>query len=275
MKNSISNKIMYGFLGVWTIIQLFPLYWLITFSLKDNNEIFGGNIIGFPKILRWENYKFAFSIGKIGTYFFNSVLVTVISLILITIISLMASYALIRMKWRLRKIIYALLMLGLMIPIHASILPVMIILKKLHLLSTYWALITPYTAFAIPFTIMIFSGFMKDIPQEMEEAACIDGCNIYKMFFSIIVPLMKPAIATSAIFNFLNIWNELMFATLFINDAKLKTLTAGIQSMAGQYVTEWGPIGAGLVIATFPTVIIYLLLSKQVQESLIAGAVKG
>lgn len=231
--------------------------------------------MGWPKVLRWGNYKFALLTGNVGEYFLNSVIVTIATLVITTIVSLMATYALVRMKWKFQKVMYALLMLGLMIPIHASILPVMTILKKLHLLSTYWALIIPYTAFDIPFTTMIFSGFMINIPREIEEAACIDGCSIYKLLRKIIIPLMKPAIATAAIFNFLNAWNELMFATLFINDDKYKTLTAGIQSMAGQYVTEWGPIGAGLVIATFPTVIIYLFLAERVQSSLVAGAVKG
>ena len=116
---------------------------------------------------------------------------------------------------------------------------------------------------------------MESLPRELEEAAAIDGCGIYQMFFRIILPLIRPAIATVSIFTFISAWNELMFAVTFINKAEYKTLTVGIMSMVGAYTTKWGEIGAGLMIATIPTVIMYLLLSKQVQQSLVAGAVKG
>ena len=109
----------------------------------------------------------------------------------------------------------------------------------------------------------------------MEEAACIDGCNIYQTFFRVILPLVRPALATIAIFTFLSSWNELMFAMTFISDDKYKTLTVGIQSLAGMYYTEWAPIGAGMVVATFPVLLIYILLSRQVQNAILAGAVKG
>lgn len=263
------------FLIIWAAIQLFPLLWLFMFSLKDNQEIFGGNIMGLPQKWIWKNYEIALRDASVGRYFFNSIFVTICTIAITTIISMLATYALTRMKWKLSKSVFMIFMLGLMIPIHAAILPVMLMLKSMHMLSSYWALIIPYTAFAIPMTIMIFSGFIEGIPREMEEAAFIDGCSIYGMFFKIILPLMRPAAATAGIFTFLNCWNELMFAILFINNSAYKTLTAGIQSMAGQYNTEWGPIGAALSIATFPTIIIYALLSKQVQKSLVMGAVKG
>jgi raffinose/stachyose/melibiose transport system permease protein len=167
------------------------------------------------------------------------------------------------------------LMLGLMIPIHAALLPVFVMMRRLHILNTLWALIIPYTAFSVPMGIMIFSGFMNSIPRDLEEAACIDGCNIYRIFFRIVFPLLRPAIATITIFTFLQSWNELMFAVVFISRDSVKTLTVGIQAMSGRYLTEWGPIGAALVVATIPTLLIYLFLSNQVQKSFIAGAVKG
>ena len=143
------------------------------------------------------------------------------------------------------------------------------------MVNSYWALILPYVAFAIPMAVMIFSGFIASIPIDLEEAACLDGCNIYQVFFEIIVPLMKPAAATVAIFTFLQAWNELMFAVVFISDAKYRTLTVGIQALSGQYTIDWGAIGAGLVVATIPTLIVYIFMSKKVQDSLVVGAVKG
>ncbi|EPR09999.1 carbohydrate ABC transporter permease [Ruminiclostridium papyrosolvens] len=272
---SISKTLMYAVLFIVAVIQLFPLYWMFSFSLKDNSEIFGGNPIGLPSKWLWSNYSSALLQGNVGKYFMNSVIVTAATIILTSIIAVMASYALTRMVFKLRKPLNSFFVLGLTVPLHSALLPIFIMLRNLKMVNSYWALIVPYTAFAIPMALLIFSGFMSSIPREMEEAACIDGCSIYKIFFSIILPLMKPAIATVTIFTFLQAWNELMYAVVFISDAKYKTLTVGIQSLAGQYTTEWGPIGAGLMVATIPTLIIYSIMSKKVQDSLVVGAVKG
>ena len=167
------------------------------------------------------------------------------------------------------------ILLGMMVPIHAVLLPLFIVLSRLKMLNSYWALIIPYVAFGLPMAVYLFTSFMVSIPKEMEEAAAIDRCGIFKMCGYVILPLIRPAIATVSIFTFISSWNELMFAVTFISKQEYKTLTVGIMSMVGAYTTKWGEIGAGLVIATIPTIIIYLLLSDQVQNSLVAGAVKG
>jgi raffinose/stachyose/melibiose transport system permease protein len=262
-------------LALWAIINIFPLYWLFTFSLKNNSEIFSGNIAGLPSKWLFSNYSQALVNGKVYLYLFNSILVTGITIVLTCLFALMAAYALERMVWRGQKIVMTLLLLGLMIPIHTALLPLFVVLGRLKLLSTHWALILPYTAFAIPLAILVISGFIHSIPREMEEAACIDGANIYGIFFYIIAPMMLPAISTVTIFTFLQSWNELLFAQVFISKEAARTLTAGIQSMYGQYQTDWGPIGAALAVATLPTLLLYLLMSKEVQKSLLAGAIKG
>ncbi|TCL71569.1 raffinose/stachyose/melibiose transport system permease protein [Hydrogenispora ethanolica] len=263
------------FLGLFTIIQLYPLIWLVLFSFKDNMEIFGGNVLGLPHRLLWQNYNQALFSGKVGLYFVNSCLVTGATILISGLLSAMASYAITRMKWKLSKITLTIFLLGLMLPIHAALLPLFVILRNMHLLNTYWALIIPYVAFAMPMAIFIFSGFLQLIPRELEESACLDGCNIYQIFFKIVFPLIKPAVATVSIFTYLSAWNELMFAVTFISKQEFRTLTVGIMSLAGQYTTEWGPIGAGLVVATLPTILVYSLMSDQVQKSLTAGALKG
>ncbi len=274
-KKSPANIILYTFLALWAAVQLFPLYWMLTFSLKDNNEIFGANIIGLPHTWRWENYTSILTRGKVGTYFLNSVFVTGCTIILTSIIALMATYALTRMIWKGRRLANNTIMLGLTVPIHTAILPIFIILGSLKMTSSYQALIVPYSAFALAMAVMICSSLMEGIPKEMEEAAFIDGCSIYGIFIRIIMPLMRPALATISIFTYLQAWNELMFATIFISDSKYRTLTVGIQTLSGSYTTDWGPIGAALVIATFPTLIIYMFMSTRIQESLVLGAVKG
>ncbi len=275
MKKSPVNILLYAFLGLWTAIQLFPLYWMLTFSLKDNNEIFGANVIGIPHVWRWENYTSVLTRGKVGTYFLNSVLVTGATIVLTSIVALMATYAMTRMIWKGRRLANNIVMLGLTVPIHTAILPIFIILRSLKMTNSYQALIVPYSAFALAMAIMICSSLMEGIPRELEEAAFIDGCSIYGIFWRIILPLMRPAIATISIFTYLQSWNELMFATIFISDSNYRTLTVGIQTLSGSYTTDWGPIGAALVVATFPTLIIYAFMSNKIQESLVIGAVKG
>jgi raffinose/stachyose/melibiose transport system permease protein len=274
-KKTISKVMLQMILGGFVFIQLFPLYWLLTFSLKNNLEIFGGNIMGLPEHFRIENYVYALRNGDIMLYLFNSAFVTTVTVVCSCFFGAMAAYAIVRMRWKLAKTVLNFFLLGTMIPLHAVLLPLFLTLNKAGILNSYWALIIPYTAFALPMAIFIFTGFLETIPKEMEEAACMDGCGIYQTFLVIIMPLLKPALATVSIFTFLSTWNELMFATTFITDRKFKTMTVGIMSFVSQYRTEWGPIGASLVIAVIPTIVIYVLMSKQIQESFRAGGLKG
>lgn len=259
----------------WSVIQIFPLYWMLTFSLKENAEIFGDNVIGLPHKWLWSNYTTALQSGNMFKYLMNSTIVTGGTIVITVIAATAATYALTRMVWRGRKTANSLFLLGITIPINAVILPVFLILSKMDITNSYWALIIPYSAFALSMAIMISSSFMQGIPKELEEAACLDGCNIYGIFWHVILPLMRPALATLSIFIFLQAWNELMYAVIFISDSRFRTITVGIQELSGSFTTDWGPIGAALVVATFPVLIIYAFFSSKIQESLVAGAVKG
>ncbi len=287
-------------------INIFPLYWMVTFSLKDNDEILGystkvkvmeevvdeatgeatqvekekrvqvlPNHVGLPQKWEWSNYTEAMKTGNMGQYFLNSLVVTISAIAITMIASFMATYAMTRLVWKGRKTMNKFFMLGLTIPIHAAIVPVYVMLSRLGLLNTYSALIFPYAAFALAMGILISSGFMGDIPYDLDEAAFLDGCGVWGIFFRVIAPLMMPAVATVGIYTFLQCWNELLFATVFVSSGKYRTLPVGVQQLFGQYTTRWGPIGAALTIATLPTLIAYIFLSKRIQDSFIAGAVKG
>lgn len=261
---------------LFAVIQVYPFIWLIFFSFKSNSEIFGGNVAGLPETWLWSNYKDALFGGKVGLYLFNSAFVTSITICITLLVSCMAAYAIARLRWKLSKLVMIIFLLGMMIPIHVTLLPLFIMFKNLKILNSYWCLIFPYVGFGLPIAMFILVGFIKAIPFEMEESAFIDGASVFRTFVSIIIPIVKPAIGTVSIFTFLSAWNELMFAITFISKQQFRTLTVGLQSMVGQYATKWGPIGAGLVIGTIPTIIIYSILSKQIQNSLVtAGAVKG
>ncbi len=275
-KNSKTKRVLiYIGLVFWMIVNLFPVYWMFTFSLKGNDEIFGANVIGLPKEWLWSNYSSAVNTGNMARYFLNSTIVAVATILITLAVALMATFALTRLVWKRRKTMNSFFMLGLTIPIHASIVPVYVTLSKIGMLNTYWALIIPYSAFSLAMAILVCTGFMNEIPREMDESAGIDGCSVWGIFLRIIVPMMKPAVATVGIYTFLQCWNELMFANIFISKSSLRTLPVGVQALSGQYTTEWGPIGAALVLATFPTLFIYIFLSKKIQDSFIAGAVKG
>ena len=275
LTDKFSKTFIYIGLIFWALINLFPVYWMFTFSLKNNEEIFGANVAGLPQNWIWSNYTEALKTGNMGRYFLNSGIIAVATILITLAVALMATFALTRLIWKRRKTLNKFFMLGLTIPIHASIVPIYVTLSQLHLLNTYLALIVPYAAFSLSMAILVCTGFMNEIPRELDESACIDGCSTWGIFFRIIVPLMKPAVATVGIYTFLQCWNELMFANIFISKAALRTLPVGIQALSGQYTTDWGPIGAALVVATFPTLFIYVFLSKRIQESFIAGAVKG
>ena len=284
-----SNIIVHLLLIVLVVINLFPLYWMVTFGLKTNDEILGysykteegervivpPNHVGLPHTWAWSNYTRALNTGNMGQYFINSLAVSVSAIVITIIASFMATYALTRLVWKGRKAMNKFFMLGLTIPIHAAIVPVFTILSKMKLLNTYTALIVPYSAFALAMGILISVGFMGDIPYDLDEAAFLDGCGVWGIFCRIIAPLMMPAIATVGIYTFLQCWNELLFATIFVSTGQYRTLPVGVQQLFGQYTTDWGPIGAALTIATMPTIIVYIFLSKRIQDSFIAGAVKG
>ena len=275
LTDKIPRILIYIGLVFWAVINLFPVYWMFTFSLKNNDEIFGENVAGLPQNWNWSNYTEALKTGNMGKYFLNSGIVAVATILITLAVALMATFALTRLIWKRRKTLNKFFMLGLTIPIHASIVPIYVTLSRLHLLNTYLALIIPYAAFSLSMAILVCTGFMNAIPRELDEAACIDGCGVWGIFLRVIVPLMKPAVATVGIYTFLQCWNELMFANIFISKTALKTLPVGIQALSGQYTTAWGPIGAALVVATFPTLFIYVFLSKRIQDSFVAGAVKG
>lgn len=275
MKKRVGTIIKYIALIVVAVIQIFPLYWLITFSLKSNVEIFGDNVIGLPQHWRFENYTEALTKSSLIRYFFNSVFYSAVTVLVAGLLSAMAAYAIARMYWKKRNTVFTIFSVGIMIPAQAALLPLFQLLDKIGLKGGYLGLLIPYIAGAIPMGVMILTGFYKGIPKEIEEAACIDGCGLWRCFFSIITPIVKPALATASIFTFLGTWNELMLANTFVDKDVYRTLPVGIMSFAGQYSTDWGLIGAGMVIATLPTILIYFLLSNQVQESLVAGAVKG
>lgn len=275
-KPKISTVISMIFLILCSVIFIYPLFYLLFYSLKTNNEIFLTNPFGFPHDIQWVNYSNAIKAFDILAYFKNSIIVSIVSIVGILFFVLPFSYATTRMIWKGKNVITNYLALGLFIPIQVIIIPLSILVRNMHLSNTYFALIVPYVAFNLAFSSMILSTSLAGIPKEMEESAFINGGGVSRTFVSIIVPLIKPAIATTVIFAFLNVWNEYTVASILISKNSIKTLPIGLSNFVGQHSTDWGAMGACLVMASIPTIVIYLIFSEQVEKALtIGGAVKG
>ncbi|SHM67934.1 carbohydrate ABC transporter permease [Gracilibacillus kekensis] len=275
MLTRIGMILLYICLIVVALFQLYPLIWLAMFSLKTNTEVFGLSPFALPQDPQWVNYLNVWENGNINVYFFNSVWITVTSVVLTLLLASFVTFAITRMNWKLNKLTLGLFMVGLMVPIHSALIPLFAFFLELNIVNHPLSLILAYTAFNLPLTIMILLGFYYTLPKEIEEAAVVDGCSVHRIFFQITLPMTTPVMATTAIINMIYNWNEFVFVNTFISSDKWKTLTVGIQNFIGQYSTDWGAIGATLMISIIPVLIAFLVLSDRIVEGIAAGSVKG
>ncbi|HEY8349776.1 MAG TPA: carbohydrate ABC transporter permease [Clostridia bacterium] len=270
----IRSIVITALLSLVSVTYLYPLLWLIINSLKTDTEMFTDPWSVVPSF-QFSNYATAWVSGKIGTSFFNSVMVSLISVGLTIVVASMAAFALKRFKWKLSGFVMGVFLIGVMIPIHSTLIPLFMAFNKIKLLNSYISLILPYVAFALPTSIFILGGFMATFPREIEEAAVIDGCSMKGVFWRIIFPLSKSSIATISIFNFVNAWNELMFALIFMSEDRKMTLPVSLTRFKGQYSTSWTIQLAAVVIMVLPSLITYFFLNDRIIKSLTIGAVKG
>jgi len=266
--------IIYIFLSLLVVIYIAPLLWMVNVSLKTNAEVFA-NPFALPEVVQLGNYIFSWTKGNLGRAMINSVIVCGTSLIASLVLGLMASFAIARMKWKLSSVTMTYFMTGMMVPVHCVLIPLFVRFSKLHLTNSLLGLILPYTAFSLPMTIFLMVGFFKGMPRELFEAACIDGCNIYKCFTRIAVPLSRTGVSVVALMTFIANWNELLLAMVFISDPEKKTLPVTLTYFVGPYATNYVQMFAAIVIAIAPTILVYCLFSNQIVDGLTAGAVKG
>ncbi|WP_226037583.1 carbohydrate ABC transporter permease [Aquibacillus saliphilus] len=271
---SFKNPIIYIILTVFALVNAYPIIWMIINSFKSEKE-FSNNQFGFPSEFVFENYISAWQTASLGTLFTNSIFICVTATFLTVLIGATASYFLSRFTFKMNKIVYTLFIFGLLIPIHSTLVPMFILMRNIGLLNTPITLIFPYIAFHLPITIFLLTSFMKQFPKDIEESAIMDGCGIFRIFWSIILPMSRPALATVLILNFIYNWNEFSFALVLINDPGLQTLPLGLASFAGQFTTDYGGQMAGLTMSLIPILAFYLYLEKDIVNGMTAGAVKG
>ena len=274
-KTKLSKTVLYVILIIVAVIQIFPLVWLIDFSLASSSEMFTNGLLIIPKKIQWGNYVKAFVDGNFLWYLKNSILINGLAVLIVILVSIMSAFACRRMHWKLSGFVKTLLLMGLMIPIHATLLPNYKIYSKLGMTDTIWALIIPYVAFSLPQGLFLMTSFMESIPVELEEAAVMDGCGIYRIVFQIITPMLKSSIATVAIMTFLNNWNEFMMASTYLSSDTWKTLPFSVLEFTGEYSSNYAVQFAVMALTAAPAVIVYILLNKHITKGVAMGAVKG
>jgi raffinose/stachyose/melibiose transport system permease protein len=261
-------------LGIWSVIVIFPLWIMVINSFKDRLSIYQ-NPFGLPKKWNIANYGMVLSDGDFLVYFKNSFVVVVLSLVIVLVVGSLAGYALANWRGRLSRGLYFFCIAGMMLPIKIASIRLLELVKALGLLNTIWALIPIYTAMGVPVAIFILTEFIREVPYELTESAVIDGAGRLGVFLQIITPLLRPTLASVAIYNLVPFWNDLWFPLIFISDDRAKTVLLGVTRLFGQYQTDWSKVLAVLTLSAVPVIALYLIASKQFIKGLTAGAVKG
>ena len=273
-KRSTGQYICFVIFVIVALINIYPLVFSIFCSFKGNLEIFS-SFTSLPKRLRFENYVTAWKVGNIGRYFLNTIILSVGTLVIAGLFGAMASYVLAKFRFRGKSKIYLLFISGMMIPIQAVLIPLSYIFGKLGIMDNYPVLILLYAAFCFPMTILILTGFMNGIPTELEEAMVIDGASIFQVFFKMILPLSVPGIVSVSIFNFIQVWNNLLFPLIFISDKNKGTISMGLLAFFGEYSTDYSSSMAGICLTTIPVIIAYVFFQEKIENGLMSGAIKG
>lgn len=274
-KSKIFSVIRTVLLACFALVQLFPLIWLLDFSLAESSQLFGENVLVALNPPHWENYYKAIFQSHFFLYLRNSVLVNGLAIFFVLLFSVMAAFACTRMQWKLRSVVYLVLLLGLMIPSYSALLPNFLVFTKLKLTNTIWALLLPYVAFPFSTGFLLTSGYMESLPRSLEESALIDGCGVYRMLFQIIVPLMKSSLTTVAIITFLSNWNEFLTAMTYLSKHTWKTLPFLVLEFTGQYSSDYAVQFATMALAAIPALIVYIAMNKSIVKGVAAGAIKG
>ncbi|MEX0286591.1 MAG: carbohydrate ABC transporter permease [Paracoccaceae bacterium] len=273
--NPISQTAMHGALILYTLIALFPVFVILINSFKARKAIFreplalpdadSFSLIGYQTVMKQ---------GDFFLYFQNSMIVTVVSLFFILLFGAMAAFALSEYRFRGNLIMGLYLALGIMIPIRIGTVAILEMMVATGLVNTLWALILVYTAQGLPLAVFILSEFMRQVSDDLKNAGRVDGLSEYTIFFRLVLPLVRPAMATVAVFNMIPIWNDLWFPLILAPSEETKTLTLGSQVFIGQFVTDWNAVLSALSMAILPVLILYVIFSRQLIRGLTSGAVK-
>jgi ABC-type glycerol-3-phosphate transport system permease component len=263
----------HGLLILFAVISLYPI--LVTWftalrpAKEAQREPFG---LPWPPI--WDNVANAWVKGRFGDYLMNSVIIAVPTVIGVVVLSALAGYGIARFRFPGRALAFGAILLGLTIPFQSVMIPLYYQLLQMGLLGSYWAVILPGIAFGLPFGVFLMAAFFEDLPKELHEAARVDGCSELRIFWSVMLPLAKPAVSTLIVFQFMRTWNEFLMPLLYLQDEAKRPIPLGLMFFQGTYTKDIGLIAAGVTLATVPVIIVYLIFQRQFVRGLTAGAVK-
>jgi len=274
--NQLRKSIPHIFLMGYLLIILYPFLFVLFSSVKTDNQAIASNPFGLPSSFEISNYVNAWVNAKISTYFLNSLYIGVLAACLSILFAAMLAFAVTRLRFnKISLIVFQLILIGMLIPNNSLLLPIYGIMRRLDILDTHMALILPYVANAIPFSVIILAAFMRSLPGEIEEAAVMDGLGPSGLFFRMILPLTVPALVTVFIVNFLGNWNEFLLANYFLSSDELRTLPVGMVGFRDAYNTNYAQMSAGIVFSILPVMIMYAILQEKIIEGVTAGSVKG
>jgi multiple sugar transport system permease protein len=263
------------FLALWLVITIFPLYWIVVTSFKAPGAVFSYPLTYWPREFTLENYVGLFEKSSFGTYIVNSFVIATVAAAFATVISLLSAYVLARFEFRSKGVLMMAFLVTQMIPAFIALGPLYLLMTDLGLVDNKFGLTLVYIAICIPFCTIMLRGFFANVPDELEEAAMIDGCSRIGALFRVLVPVMKPGIAAAFIFNFVNCWNELFLSVTLMNRDENKTIPTALNGFISSYNIDWGSMSAAAVLTIVPTMILFAFASRYIVQGLTAGAVKG
>ena len=275
MNRRASTFAVHAILAAYTLLALFPIFLILINSVKSRKAIFGSPLsLPGPDTFSLVGYQKVFSDSQVPLYFFNSVVVTVVTIALVLIIGAMAAWALTEYGFKGTTLLKLYLSIGIMVPIRLGSVAILKLIVGMGLVNTWTGLILVYTAQGLPLSVFILSEFVGQIPKDLKEAGRAEGVSEYQIFVYVILPLLRPAMATVAVFSMIPVWNDLWFPLLLAPGNGAQTITLGIQQFIGEYVTDWNAVLAALSVAIIPVMVLYVVFSRQLIRGLTAGAVK-
>jgi len=273
-RRGIAFQLLHAGLILFALSQLFPLIWVFLYSIQKSGDLFGPELVAFPGDPQWDNYARAWTDGRILRYGLNSVIVVSAATAASTALSFCMGYALARLRWRLKAFVLGAIMLGMVIPIHTTLLPNFIWFGWFGLIDTRLGLVIPYVAFTLSFNTLIYMSQLQSLPASLEEAALVDGASWPRILWSVVLPLARPATITVSVMTFLTCWNEFIMANTYLASDDLRTLPFSIFRFQGQYSADYAAQFACMVIVAIPALVLYLLFSKHIMAGATTGAVK-
>ena len=273
-RTEIAGKVgIYAAAILWLLITGGPLLFVAVTSFKSMQE-FLTDLWALPEMVRFDNYRETID-GGIGGYFVNSLIVSFVSVVLTLVLASLASFPLAKLKFRFNRVLLLMFIAGAMIPVHVTLIPIYSLTNTLGIYDTLLAVLGPYVAFHLPLAVLIITEFMRQLPRELEEAARIDGATHLQVFMRIILPLTTPALSTVAIYTFINVWNEFVFALVLLSSRENLTLPLGLMQFSGEYSVNVPGIMAAVSLASLPVILFYLVMQERVVSGMVAGALKG